>query len=167
MEPARDATSIAETLDAFVKAFDENDLDRAMAQLAENAVYCTFEGDQRVGLAAIRRQLEPQFSGAFGAMRFDELDRFIDEKARRAATRWVCRHDLSHGASPTLSLKIERAVVSGLIGRRFGWEGADVYEFDAAGKIVGIHTFAKVPRRPRIRRDLGMPLPAPGRPTRA
>jgi ketosteroid isomerase-like protein len=151
--------AIAAALESYVKAFDDNDLDRAMTHFAEDAVYRTFNGVERVGLAAIRLELEPQFAGAYGALRFDEQDRFIDEKSRKATTRWICRHDLAHGNARALSLKIERAIVGRVVGDRFGWEGVDVFHFDAIGKIQALFTYATCPRRPKILKELGVSLP--------
>lgn len=151
--------SIAEAIDSYNKAFEDNDLDRVMAHFADDAVYRTFNGVERVGRAAIRLEFEPQFAGVYGALRFDEQDRLVDERSRKATTRWICRHDLAYGDGRTLSLKIERAIVGRAVGERFGWEGVDVFQFDAAGKIEALFTFATCPRRPKIRKDLGVPLP--------
>ncbi len=151
--------SVAATIEGYVKAFDDNDLDRVMTYFAGDAVYRTFNGVERVGLAAIRLELEPQFGGAYGALRFDEQDRFIDETSRKATTRWICRHDLAYGTASTWSLKIERAIVSRVVGDRFGWEGVDVFHFDAAAKIKALFTYATCPRRPDIRKELGVSLP--------
>ncbi len=156
--PDRPPPSLTEIIDGYVEAFDDNDLDRVMTFFAEDAVYRTPTGAERVGRAAIRQEFEPQFRAAYGAMRFDEQDRFIDEKARKAVTRWVCRHDLAYARPATLSLKVERAIVGALVGDRFGWEGVDVFHFDADGKIKGIYTYANYPRRPRLRKELGVPL---------
>jgi ketosteroid isomerase-like protein len=160
MTPAdKVAPSIAAAVDSYVKAFEENDLDRVMSHFAEDAVYRTGNGVERVGRAAIRQEFEPQFRSVYGAMRFDELDRIVDEKSRRAVTRWVCRHDLAHAKPTTLSLKIERAVVGAVVGDRFGWEGVDIFHFDTAGKIKGIFTYGNWAWRPRLFKKLGVPLP--------
>lgn len=151
--------SIAMTIESYVKAFDDNDLDRVMTHFADDAVYRTFNGVERAGHAAIRLELEPQFAGVYGALRFDEQDRFIDEKSRKATTRWICRHDLAYGQPSTLSMKIERALVRRVVGVRFGWEGVDVFHFDEKGKIEALFTYATCPRRPSIRKELGVPLP--------
>lgn len=153
------AGSVAAVVDSYVKAFDANDLDRVMTHFAQSAEYCTPAGVQRVGREAIRQEFEPQFMGAYGAMRFDEQDRLIDEKSRRAVTRWICRHDLAHGKATTLWLKIERVLVGALVGGRFGWEGVDVFHIDAAGKIERLFSYGTFARRPRLRRELGLPLP--------
>jgi uncharacterized protein (TIGR02246 family) len=102
--------SIAELLDAFTDAFNRNDLDAVMAAFADDAEYLPGDGQVHRGRAAIRAAFTPQFTGAFGAMRFDPEDRLIDETARKATLRWICRHDLSgpHGTrvAPLLRLGI-------------------------------------------------------------
>ncbi|HZY01884.1 MAG TPA: nuclear transport factor 2 family protein [Anaeromyxobacteraceae bacterium] len=163
----RPTPSIAAMVEGYVKAFDENDLDRVMTHFADDAVYHPPAGDERMGLAAIRRELEPQFRGVYGAMRFDELDRLVDETSRKALTRWICRHDLTHARPTTLALKIERVVVGALVGTRFGWEGVDVFHFDAGGKIKALFSYGTWARRPRLRKELGVPLPPMPRPHQA
>ncbi len=158
--------SITEIIDGFLKAFDDNDLDRVMTYFAEDAVYRTVNGVERVGRAAIRREFEPQFSGAYGAIRFDEHDRLIDEEARKAAVRWVCRHDLAHARPTTLAQKTQRIIAAALAGDRLGWEGLDVFHFDAAGKIKGKFTYANT-RLPRILKELGVSLPPMPQPRQA
>ncbi|WP_242342809.1 YybH family protein [Anaeromyxobacter terrae] len=150
-------------LDGFLEAFNAGDLDGVMTYFAEDAVYRPANGVERIGRAAIRREFEPQFNGVLGAMRFDEHDRLIDEKSRKAAVRWVCRHDLTHARPTTVALKFERVIVGALVGDRFGWEGLDVFHFDAAGKIKGKFTYANFARRPRILKELGVALPPPSR----
>ena len=152
--PAQD---IRRTIDQFVDAFNVNDLDRVMTFFAEDAVYRPGDGTEARGPIAIREAFEPQFSAAFGTMRFDEHDRMIDDASRKAAIRWVCRHDLAGAKSSTLSLRLQRIFVSLFVGQRFGWEGLDVFHFDAAGKIVGKFTYANY-SRPQLRRDLGVAL---------
>jgi hypothetical protein len=147
--------SMRSTLDCFVEAFNVNDLDQAMVHFADNAVYRPGDGTEYRGPAAIRRAFEPQFQGAFGSMRFDEYDRIIDEVERKAVIRWVCRHDLAGAKSPTVGLALQKMVVSLLVGRRFGWEGVDIFHFDEAGKILGKFTYANY-TRPRLSRSLGM-----------
>jgi ketosteroid isomerase-like protein len=84
---------LAQTIDAFVAAFNEPDpdLDLVMSFFAEDATYLPGKKPERRGLAAIRTQFAPQFAGRFGAMTFDVYDRVIDEPRRRATIRWVCR----------------------------------------------------------------------------
>jgi uncharacterized protein (TIGR02246 family) len=150
------AHSIAKLVDDFTAAFNRSDLDAVMAAFADDAEYLPGDGKVHRGLAAIRRAFEPQFSGAFGAMRFDAEDQLIDETARKAALRWICRHDFSgaHGRRMSALLKL---VVRARHGTRVGWHGVDVFHFDAAGKITGKYTYASYDR-PKLERALGVPL---------
>jgi hypothetical protein len=155
--------NIRAVIDRFVEAFNVNDLDRVMTFFAADAVYRPGDGSEHRGPSAIRRAFEPQFSAAFGTMRFDEHDRLIDDASRKAAIRWICRHDLA-GAKPySLGLTLQRLAVGVLAGSRFGWEGLDVFHFNEAGKIVGKFTYANY-TRPQLRKDLGVALPRPASP---
>jgi ketosteroid isomerase-like protein len=156
--PDNRASSFIATLDGYLDAFNDNDLDRVMSHFAEDAVYLPGNGVERVGRAAIRQEFEPQFRSAYGAMRFDEHDRLVDESSRKAAIRYVCRHDLAHARPLTLAMKIQRIIVRILAGSRFGWEGVDVFHFDAAGKIKHKSTYAGY-TRPRLVKELGVSLP--------
>lgn len=139
---------IESVLEAFTDAFNRNDLDAVMTFFADTACYEPGDGKSHRGIAAIRRAFEPQFAGAFGAMRFDLEDRMVDQVGRKAAIRWVCRHDLSGARRPLLiALRLR-------FGRRVGWKGVDIFHFDAAGKITGKYTYANYDR-PQLRRDLG------------
>jgi ketosteroid isomerase-like protein len=163
----RAVPSMLETLEDFLEAFNALDLDRVMSHFAEGAVYRPGNGVERVGRAAIREEFEPQFAFGFGVMRFDEVDRAVDEKARKVAIRWICRHDLAHAKPRTLAWKLRRIAVGALVGERFGWEGVDVFHFDEAGKITGKFSYAGY-RQPRLEKALGVPLPWPvGDATRA
>ena len=148
--------SIAALVASFTDAFNRNDLDAVMAAFAEDAEYRPGDGKAHRGKAAIRAAFAPQFGGAFGAMRFDPEDQLIDEGARKAALRWICRHDLSgaHGRRVSPLLKLAIRLQHGL---RVGWHGVDVFHFDAAGKITGKFTYANY-GRPRLERGLGVPL---------
>jgi uncharacterized protein (TIGR02246 family) len=89
------AAQIKDTITKFTEAFNVNDLDRVMAFFSDDAVYEPGDGRTHRGKAEIRAAFEPQFNGAFGAMRFAERDMVIDVENRKAAFRWVCRHDIS------------------------------------------------------------------------
>lgn len=154
------AQSIIDTLDGYLEAFNALDLDRVVSYFADDAVYRPGTGVERVGRAAIRDELQPQFDLAYGAMRFDECDRIVDEKARKIVIRWVCRHDLAYAKPTGLARKARRLVVGVLVDDRFGWEGVDVLHFDDAGKIKRKFTYAGF-RQPRLEKPLGVPLPAP------
>ena len=148
--------TIAARLEAFNAAFNRGDLDEVMAAFAETAEYLPGDGSRHVGRAAIRKAFEPQFAGAFGAMRFDLEDQFVDEQARKATSRWICRHDLSgkHGARVSPFLKL---FIRARHGARVGWRGVDVFHFDGAGLITGKYTYATYDR-PKLSRELGVPL---------
>ncbi len=140
-------------LDRFNSVFNRNDLDGVMTYFAEDAVYEPGDGTRHQGPAAIRRAFEPQFAGAFGAMRFDVEDQVIDEAGGRAAIRWICRHDLSGDKARNMRW-LERAFLRLRFGNRLGWRGVDVFHLDAAGKIAGKFTYAGYDR-PQLRKDLG------------
>jgi len=148
--------SIAQLVDDFTAAFNRNDLDAVMTAFADDAVYRPGDGSSHRGRAAIRAAFAPQFAGAFGAMRFDPEDQLIDEPARKAALRWICRHDFTaahgRGMAPLLKLALRLRH-----GTRVGWHGVDVFHFDEAGKITGKFTYANY-GRPRLERSLGVAL---------
>ena len=148
--------SIAQRVDDFTTVFNRNDLDAVMAAFAEEAEYRPGDGSIHRGRAAIRRAFAPQFAGAFGAMRFDPEDQLIDEGARKAALRWVCRHDFTgeHGRRMSRWLRLAIGIRHG---KRVGWHGVDVFHFDTAGKITGKFTYAGYDR-PKLQRELGVPL---------
>lgn len=147
-------SGIRESIDAFVEAFNVNDLDRVMSFFSTDAIYRPGDGSEHRGPAAIRRAFEPQFRGDFGAMSFDEHDRLIDEAGRKATIRWVCRHDLTIAKPSGLRQRLQHGVIGLVAGRRFGWEGLDVFHFDEAGCIVGKYTYANY-SWPRLCRKLG------------
>lgn len=148
--------SIGDRLAAFTEAFNRCDLDAVMAAFAEDAEYRPGDGKVHRGRAAIRAAFAPQFAGAFGAMRFDLEDQLVDERARKAALRWVCRHDLggAHGKKVPVLLRL---AVRLRHGARVGWEGVDVFHFDEAGQITRKLTYAGYVR-PRLERSLGVAL---------
>src|SRR5262245_9406400 len=113
---------IATLLDAFTAAFNRNDLDAVMAAFADDAEYRPGDGPIHRGRVAIRRAFEPQFTGAFGAMRFDPEDQLIDEAARKAALRWICRHDFSGPRGRRMPLLLKLALRA-RHGSRLGWHG--------------------------------------------
>jgi uncharacterized protein (TIGR02246 family) len=148
--------SIATLVDAFTDAFNRNDLDAVIAAFADDAEYLPGDGKTHRGRAAIRVAFAPQFAGAFGAMRFDPEDQLVDEAGRKAALRWICRHDFSgaHGRRMPLLLKL---AVRARHGARVGWHGIDVFHFNDTGKITGKYTYANY-ERPKLERALGVPL---------
>jgi uncharacterized protein (TIGR02246 family) len=106
----------------FVDAFNRNDLDAVMEFFADDAIYDEFNGRRNVGKAAIRAAFTPQFTGAFGRMRFIDDDLFADAAAGKVMASWRC----------TLTIK----------GEATAWSGLDLIHF-AAGKIVQKLTYAK------------------------
>ena len=141
---------IAEVLRAFVEGFNSNSLDDVMTFFADDAVYEPGDGRTHRGREAIRAAFLPQFSNAFGIMRFVVNDQVIDEGARKASIRWVCQHDFS-----TMTSALQRWLFKALYGPRAGWYGTDVFHFDDRGKIVGKFSYANFGKRPHVRRDLG------------
>lgn len=107
----------------FTQAFNDNDLDRVMSYMAEDGVYDQFNDEPAVGHEAVRAAFEPQFKGAFGEMRFEEEDFFVDTEARKSLISWVCSLDTKDG--------------------RAGWRGLDILVFDRDGKITRKATYAK------------------------
>jgi uncharacterized protein (TIGR02246 family) len=150
------SSPILALLDEFTAAFNRTDLDAVIAAFADDAEYLPGDGSVHRGRAAIRAAFAPQFSGAFGAMRFDLLDRLVDEPARKATLRWICRHDMT-GAHGTRVAPVLRWFIRARHGTRVGWQGVDVFHFDAAGKITGKYTYANY-TRPRLDRALGVAL---------
>ena len=149
-----------ETIDAFVAAFNRNDLDAVMTFFSDDAVYLPGDGSEHRGLAAIRAAFRPQFEGAYGRMCFDEHDRLVDLEARKMAIRWVCRHEVGAGASGARApgkSRLVQGLARAVLGKRFGWEGLDVFHFDATGRICGKYSYANYPF-PLLRRSLGRPL---------
>jgi ketosteroid isomerase-like protein len=141
---------ISEVLDRFVAGFNDNTLDEVMAFFAPDAIYWPGDGSEHRGVDAIRRAFLPQFSRAFGAMRFDVDDQIIDEKARKATIRWVCRHDLS-----TVEPLPARFWFTAIYGKRAGWYGTDIFHFDEQGRIIGKFSYANYYKIPALRRALG------------
>ena len=85
-------------------------------------VYDEFNGKRNRGKQAIRAAFEPQFTGAFGDMKFLEDDIFVDAEAGKAMISWRC----------TLAVK----------GKLSSWRGLDLLHF--AGEHVTLkHTYAK------------------------
>lgn len=149
------AKEIDRVITDYAHAFNANDLDEVMTYFGEDAVYDPGDGTLRKGKAEIRKAFEPQFHDAYGAMRFDEVERIIDPEHHTAAFRWVCRHDLSRIRRRGLALTIRQILTRWFIGRQFGWEGVDVLHFDDAGKIVEKYTYAFFGTHPLLQRNLG------------
>ncbi len=149
------AIDFQNTISRFVEAFNVNDLDKAMTYFSDDAIYRPGDGAEYRGRSEIRAAFEPQFSLAWGQMSFDEHDRVIDVTARKAAIRWVCRHDLTAATFYSWSHWLQRLAISLSVGKRAGWEGLDVFHFDEEGKIVGKFTYANY-NRPQLKKELGL-----------
>lgn len=119
---------------AFTEAFNREDIDEVMSYFAEDAIYDEFNDIRHEGLAAIRKAFEPQFSGAFGKMRFHTEDMFLDVGTSKAMTRWV------------LTLEGED--------RAGAYRGLDLLHFNE-GKLVEKHTYCKA-KVPFIRKKADM-----------
>lgn len=107
----------------FTDAFNANDLERVVSYFSDVGVYDQFNDQPATGRDAIRSAFAPQFSGAFGSMRFDEEDFFVDTEARKTLISWVCSLETPKG--------------------RAGWRGLDILVFDDDGKITCKATYAK------------------------
>ncbi len=152
---AKPVTQVIETLMKYWDAFNGNDLDTVMTCFSDKAVYQPGDGKTHRGKAEIRAALEPQFHYALGAMRFDELDRVIDVANHKVVLRWVCRHDISQMKPRGLVMTLQKIYASLVIGDRFGWQGVDIFHFDADGKIKGKFTYGWYGSRPHLQRELG------------
>jgi ketosteroid isomerase-like protein len=106
----------------FTDAFNRNDLDGVMAFFSDDGIYDEFSGKHNHGKAAIRAAFEPQFSGAFGEMKFLKDDIFVDAEAGKAMISWRC----------TLSVR----------GRPCSWRGLDLLHF-AGESVIQKLTYAK------------------------
>jgi hypothetical protein len=149
------ATQIIEMMRKYWDAFNANDLDRVMTFFSNDAVYQPGDGKTHKGKAEIRAAFEPQFDYALGAMRFDEVDRVFDVENRKLTIRYVCRHDISQMKPRGLVMALLK-IVGGLVyGEKFGWQGVDVFHFDAEGKIKGKYTYSWFGSRPHFQRELG------------
>lgn len=148
-------TDINDTITKYWDAFNAYDLDTVMTCFSDGAVYQPGDGKTHKGKEEIRAAFEPQFNRAFGAMRFEEHDRVIDVANRKLVLRYVCRHDISHVKPRGLGGALQKFVVRWAVGNRFGWQGVDVFHFNAEGKIKEKYTYAWFGSRPHLQRELG------------
>ncbi len=146
---------INETITKYWNAFNANDLDSVMTCFSNDAVYQPGDGKTHKGKAEIRAAFEPQFDFAFGAMRFDEVDRVSDDENRKLTIRYICRDDISQMKPRGLVMALLKIVARLVYGEKFGWHGVDVFHFDADGKIKGKFTYAWYGFRPHLQRELG------------
>jgi ketosteroid isomerase-like protein len=106
----------------FVDAFNRNDLNTVVGFFTDDGVYEEFNGKRNVGKAAIRAAFEPQFTGAYGEMKFLDEDMFADPEAGKVMASWRC----------TLSVK----------GEPTSWRGLDLMHFKG-DRLVQKLTYAK------------------------
>ena len=118
----------------FTEAFNRENIDEVMSYFAEDAIYDEFNDIRHVGTDAIRAAFVPQFSGAFGRMRFHTEDMFLDVTAGKAMIRWV------------LTMEEET--------RQGAYRGLDLLHFKD-GKLVEKHTYCKA-KIPLIRKKQEM-----------
>jgi ketosteroid isomerase-like protein len=109
----------------FTDAFNRDDLEAVMGFFADEIVYDEFNGKQSRGKAAVRAAFAPQFAGAFGKIRFESEDLFVDPVSGKGLIRWLC----------TIEHK----------GRVRGWRGLDILHV-VDGKITEKLTYAKAER---------------------
>jgi hypothetical protein len=149
------ATEIVDTINKYMDAFNANDLDTVMTFFSDDAVYQPGDGKTHKGKAEIRAAFEPQFDYAFGAMRFDELDRIIDGENRKLTIRYVCRHDISQMKPRGLFMSLGKIALRLVYGEKFGWQGVDVFHFDSESKINEKYSYSWFGSRPHFQRELG------------
>lgn len=113
---------LVEVTRRFLDAFNREDLDAVMEFFADDGIYDEFNGKRNVGKASIRAAFVPQFTGAFGTMRFLDEDLFADAASGKVMASWQC----------TLTVK----------GQPTSWRGLDLLHF-ANGKLVQKLTYAK------------------------
>ncbi|CBL47241.1 hypothetical protein HDN1F_36580 [gamma proteobacterium HdN1] len=140
---------------AFAEAFNRNSLDDVMSFFSEDAVYEPGDGKRHEGLAAVRKAFLPQFSGAFGKMRFVPEDAIVDLENNKAVFTWVCKHNLEEGVKPSALSRLRQVGLRAIFGNRFGWKGLDILHFDDRGKIKAKYTYGWYGAMPHMQRELG------------
>ena len=113
---------IRDMIERFTEGFNNDELDDVMAFFTEDAVYVEFTGKVNREKKEIRKALEPQFRGDFGAVRFHDKDFVIDENAQSAVFNWWC--------------------IMSLGDKFLRWEGLDLFKFEN-GLIKEKRTFAQ------------------------
>ncbi|MBC8187827.1 MAG: nuclear transport factor 2 family protein [Proteobacteria bacterium] len=121
--PSIAPTELVDAARKFTRAFNENDLDGVMEWFAADSVYDQFDGARARGRDEIRTAFEPQFSGAFGVMKFNEEELFVDGDERKAMISWACSIESKQGSA--------------------SWRGLDLLSFDEQMKITRKSTYAK------------------------
>lgn len=106
----------------FIDAFNRCDLDAVVGAFSTDGVYDEFNGVRSEGPDEVRRAFEPQFSGAFGEMKFLDEDMFVDASTGKVMASWVCTLEVK--GSPT------------------SWRGLDLIHFQG-DEVVHKSTYAK------------------------
>lgn len=150
-----EAKEISDIITQLTNAFNVYDFDGIMSFFTDDAVYVTADGKTYRGKKEIRAAFEGHFSGEFGAVHFEAHDRIIDAENRRAASPWICRHDITHARARGVVSALRIAAARLAVGNRFGWEGVDLFHFDSNGKITGKFTYGWYQSRPHLNRSLG------------
>ena len=143
------APFIADVLRAFVAGFNTNSLDEVMSSLPTTRCIEPGDGREFRGREAIRKAFRPQFSGAFGAMRFIVDDRLIDEARAQSRDSLGLPARLRDREPP-----VRRLLFTALYGAKAGLVRHRHFPLRRAGKIVGKFSYANY-GRPQLRRDLG------------
>ncbi len=117
------STTLIDAARKFTHAFNENDLNGVMEWFAVDSVYDQFDGAQARGRDEIRTAFEPQFAGAFGVMKFNEEELFVDADEHKAMISWACSIESRQGTA--------------------SWRGLDLLRFDERLKITRKSTYAK------------------------
>ena len=88
-----------------------------------NPIFVTAAGNSNESTANTTPAFEPQFSGAFGDMKFLEEDLFVDPAEQKAMISWTCSIETSQGTA--------------------SWRGLDLLHFDGRRRITRKATYAK------------------------
>lgn len=113
---------LIELTNRFMDAFNRNDFEAVMAFFAADAVYDEYNGKRNEGKEAIRAAFTPQFTDAFGTMKFLDEDLFVDADTGKAMVSWRC----------TLTVR----------GQPTSWRGLDLLHFQG-DTLVHKLTYAK------------------------
>ena len=116
---------LRDRIDGFFDAWARHDLDRAMAFVADDAIYDEFNQKLWQGKSEVREGFLPQFRGDYGDIQFHVEDLFVDADAQEAVARWLCVFEWK--------------------GTRRAWRGLDILKF-RDGLIVEKLTYAKTER---------------------
>ncbi len=85
----------------------------------------------------------------------DEHDRATDAEIVRLRYAGIPALYAPQAKSRGLVMALKQMIARLFLGKRFGWQGVDVFHFDANGKIKGKFTYGWYGSRPHIQRELG------------